>query len=311
MNLHCGDALDAYECWPSPVTLISDGAYGVEGFPGDPSSPSGLLAWYRPHVEAWSRYATPLTTLWFWNTEIGWATVHPLLAQFGWEYVACNVWDKGLAHVAGNVNSKTIRRYPVATEVCVQYVKAARCSYHGQSVTLQAWLRLEWQRSGLPLDEANRACGVKNAATRKYLTTCHRWYFPPPPVFELLVKHANDHGHPAGRPYFSLDGERPATAGDWSRMRSRFSLVEQGTTNVWREPSVRGATRLHPNQKPERLIERCVLASTEVGDVVWEPFGGACTAAVVAKRHNRVPYAAEADLAFAAVARRRLEANGV
>jgi len=33
--------------------------------------------------------------------------VPPLLVEFGWEYISCNGWDKGIAHVSGNTNSKT------------------------------------------------------------------------------------------------------------------------------------------------------------------------------------------------------------
>ena len=85
--LHRGDALDAYGSWPAPAAIISDGAYGVRGFHGDTTGAAGLPGWYRPHVGAWSRLASPATTLWFWNTELGWATVHPLLAASGWDYV--------------------------------------------------------------------------------------------------------------------------------------------------------------------------------------------------------------------------------
>ncbi|HEY6541348.1 MAG TPA: hypothetical protein VIZ18_10440, partial [Ktedonobacteraceae bacterium] len=75
------------------------------------------------HIAAWSRYALPETTLWFWNTEIGWATVHPILALHGWEYKGLHIWDKSIAHIAGNVNSKTIRSFPIVTEVCALYVR--------------------------------------------------------------------------------------------------------------------------------------------------------------------------------------------
>src|SRR5579864_8039947 len=119
--LHRGDALDAYQHWPAPVAIISDGAYGVRGFHGDTVGTGGLAMWYRPHVQAWSQHATPATTLWFWNTEVGWATVHPLIAASGWEYVQVITWDKGVAHIAGNVKGKTIRRFPVVTEICAIY----------------------------------------------------------------------------------------------------------------------------------------------------------------------------------------------
>src|SRR5579863_842169 len=119
--LHRGNALAAYSHWPAPATVISDGAYGVRGFHGDTTGVGGLADWYRPHIEAWSRYVMPATTLWFWNTEVGWATVHPLLVASGWDYVQLITWDKGVGHIAGNVNGKTIRRFPVATEVCAFY----------------------------------------------------------------------------------------------------------------------------------------------------------------------------------------------
>ena len=123
IHLFCGDSLELYDKWETPTVIISDGPYGVNGFPGDLVTPDGLDKWYEPHIKKWSELATPLTTLWFWNTEVGWATVHPILEKYGWTYVSCCVWDKGMSHVAGNTNTKTIRHLPVVTEVCVQYVK--------------------------------------------------------------------------------------------------------------------------------------------------------------------------------------------
>lgn len=120
-TLHRGNVLRAYDQWETPDTIISDGAYGVRGFHGDTTGAEGLVDWYRPHVTAWDRAAKAGTTLWFWNTELGWATVHPLLIEHGWEYVQTVTWDKGISHVAGNVNGRTIRRLPVVSEVSVLY----------------------------------------------------------------------------------------------------------------------------------------------------------------------------------------------
>ena len=50
---------------------------------------------------------------------------------------------------------------------------------------------------------------------------------------------------------------------------------------------------LHGNQKPLRLIERIIAASSDPGDVVWEPFGGLCSAAVASLRTGRHCYSAE------------------
>jgi hypothetical protein len=72
--IYNADVADLYSCWDLPVVIVCDGPYGISGFLGDPPVPEALPDWYEPHIEAWSRAAAPLTTLWFWNTEIGWAS---------------------------------------------------------------------------------------------------------------------------------------------------------------------------------------------------------------------------------------------
>ena len=175
LTLCCGDSLEYYHEWDSPTVIVSDGAYGILGFQGDTSDHKDIASWYDPHVKMWSEYAMPSTTLWFWNSEIGWANVHPILEKYGWKYVNANIWNKGKAHIAGNVNTSKIRRFPVVTEVCAQYVFDPKIN----GLDLQHWLIAEWKRTGLPQKKANEACGVKDVAVRKYLTKDHLWYFPP------------------------------------------------------------------------------------------------------------------------------------
>lgn len=312
-----GSSLDLYEKWPAPTVIVSDGAYGVSGFPGDPPTPEKLDEWYKAHIEAWSEHALPSTTLWFWNTEVGWANVHPLLVKHGWVYRACHTWDKGIAHVAGNVNGDTIRRFPVVTEVCAQYVRDVRLAdANGVKVPLKQWLRAEWVRSGLPLNATNDACGVKNAATRKYFTQDHLWYFPPPEMMFRLVAYANEHGKPTDRPYFSIDGENPVMPDEWELLRAKWHHTH-GITNVWSAPAIRGTERVkddegkivHANQKPLMLNKRTIIASSDPGDVVWEPFGGLCTGVIAAALTGRHGYAAELLADFHKAARARILAE--
>ena len=293
-NIHLihGDALDFYAGWPSPVAIISDGAYGIGGFEGDPRSPAGLMEWYEPHARVWSESARTYTTLWFWNTEVGWANVHPLLDSLGWKYVRCCIWDKGIGHIAGKCNTGTLRQFPCVTEVCVQYVR--KNIYGG--IKVQNWLHSEWIRTGLPLFKANEACGVKNAATRKYLALDQAFYFPPREMFEKMRAYANEYGDPAGRPYFCLGDDQ----GQSERLeeakrdaRPRFHCPV-GYTNVWKCNTVAGKDRMaHPNQKPLELMDLIISSTTDEGDVVWEPFGGVFSGAVSARRLNRSAYASE------------------
>ena len=295
-----GDSRGMYDLWETPTVIVSDGGYGILGFEGDTSDHAGLPDWYRPHIAAWSARATPATTLWFWNSEIGWAAVHPILERHGWRYVNANIWNKGKGHIAGNVNTRRIRRFPVVSEMCVQYVYEARVD----GLPLKTWLLREWKRAGLRLRQANEACGVRDAAVRKYLDQGHMWYFPPAAMFVRMQEYANLYGNPAGRPYFSLDGARPATADRWAAMRPKFHCPH-GFTNVWDRPAVRGAERLktggakgkaiHLNQKPLDLMRMIVNASSDEGDTVWEPFGGLFTGCAAARAGQRRAFGAEID----------------
>ena len=324
--LHRGDALHAYESWPTPAAIISDGAYGIRGFHGDTTGVGGMADWYCRHVEAWSRLANPATTLWFWNTEVGWATVHPLLEQSGWEYVQTITWDKGIAHIAGNVNGKTIRRFPVVTEVCVLYQRRFVVPGADGPMPVQQWVRHEWQRSGLPLMRANEACGVRNAATRKYLTQDWLWYWPPGVMIERLAAYANERGVESGWPYYSLDGQNPVTAKEWDALRYKWRHAH-GVTNVWQLAPLHGVERIkgtmrraaprvynpsslssaHLNQKPLDFMRRILGAATDEGDVIWEPFGGLASASVAAVETGRFPCVAEIDHDFAEIAAQRLD----
>jgi len=300
VELYLGDSLQYYSVWPSPVTIVSDGGYGILGFEGDTSSHLGLPYWYEPHIAEWSKKATPQTTLWFWNSEIGWAAVHPILEKYGWRYVNCNVWDKGKGHIAGNVNTAKIRRFPVVTEVCVQYIFEAKVN----KLSLKEWLRAEWRRTGLPFSKANEACEVKDAAVRKYLDNSHLWYFPPPDMFQKLADYANKFGNPSEKPYFSVDGVHPLSGEEWLRYRSKFHCPH-GYTNVWARNTLNGSERIktpvsnsgaaHLNQKPLDLMKLIIEASSDKGDVVWEPFGGLFSASLAARLLGRKPYSCELD----------------
>ncbi len=64
---------------------------------------------------------------------------------------------------------------------------------------------------------------------------------------------------------------------------------------------------IHPCQFPEAMIARILLATTEHGDVVMDPYMGAGTVAVVARDHGRRFIGAELDSRYHDVIRRRLE----
>ncbi len=64
---------------------------------------------------------------------------------------------------------------------------------------------------------------------------------------------------------------------------------------------------LNTIQKPEKLVERLVLASSNPGDLVLDPFSGVGTCPVVCQRHKRDYIAFEINVDFVNLAKARLK----
>ena len=62
----------------------------------------------------------------------------------------------------------------------------------------------------------------------------------------------------------------------------------------------------HPTQKPEKLLAKIILASSNPGAIVIDPFLGAGTTSVVAKKLDRRYVGIEMDLTYCCLAQKRL-----
>ena len=101
---------------------------------------------------------------------------------------------------------------------------------------------------------------------------------------------------------YTFNYQAMKTLNDDVQMRSDWSLpICTGGERLKDE----GGSKLHPTQKPESLLHRVLLASTQAGDVVLDPFFGTGTTGAVAKKLGRhfIGIEAEADYAEAAMQR--------
>lgn len=62
---------------------------------------------------------------------------------------------------------------------------------------------------------------------------------------------------------------------------------QMGFTDVWGDIDFYEEKRIHPTQKPLKLIERLILASSNEKDIVMDPFMGSGTTAVASVRNQR------------------------
>lgn len=64
----------------------------------------------------------------------------------------------------------------------------------------------------------------------------------------------------------------------------------------------------HPCQLPEKLMERIIMLASRPGDLVFDPFGGAGTTAIAAKKLGRHFIVTELDERYAEIIRRNIQA---
>lgn len=89
-----------------------------------------------------------------------------------------------------------------------------------------------------------------------------------------------------------------------SAIQPRFFPQPNHKTEVWRitpKPSI------HPAPFPEELAEQCILSTTEVGDMVLDPFAGSGTTCAMAKKNNRNYIGIEISPEYIEIINKRLE----
>jgi modification methylase len=92
------------------------------------------------------------------------------------------------------------------------------------------------------------------------------------------------------------------TLNDELQMRSDWLLPICGGAERIRKDG----TKAHPTQKPEALLYRVMLATTNRGDVVLDPFFGTGTTGAVAKRLGREWIGCEREGSYRAIAEERI-----
>lgn len=106
-------------------------------------------------------------------------------------------------------------------------------------------------------------------------------------------------------PYRREDGSPK----DWDEQeQGNFRLTHP--SNIWTDLTVpfwsMPENTPHPTQKPEKLLAKIILASSNPGDLVLDPFSGSGTTPVVAKKLGRRFVGIETDRSYCCLAEKRL-----
>ncbi|MCC7350188.1 MAG: site-specific DNA-methyltransferase [Phycisphaerales bacterium] len=112
-------------------------------------------------------------------------------------------------------------------------------------------------------------------------------------------KPGKNYGKPSGNPL----GKNPSDI--WNIVQRDWE------SSLWNIPNVKAnhpEKTLHPCQFPIELVERCVLALTNPGDWVLDPFTGVGSALLAALRHDRRAVGCEKDAEYLNIAKQRIAA---
>ena len=144
--------------------------------------------------------------------------------------------------------------------------------------------------------QSNKCCIKKVFHTRSLMIRPATW------DIRTNGRLCQKYGDPKGRPYFFIWRKKTSNSG-WIKLFPTFK-GKYGVTNVWNHPPLHNEERLriqgsgkyaHLNQKQIKLIELIIEVSSNPGDVIWEPFGGLCTAGLVSCLMSRIAYCTEID----------------
>ncbi len=89
-----------------------------------------------------------------------------------------------------------------------------------------------------------------------------------------------------------------------------YGVNNQEMEDVWLMDAVQMSEKkhgYHPTQKPEKLLERIIKASSKEGDIVLDPFLGSGTTCYVAKRLNRKYIGIEKEEKYFNIAIKRIK----
>lgn len=110
---------------------------------------------------------------------------------------------------------------------------------------------------------------------------------------EVIAPYVDENGKP--KDWQEIDGKK-------IRYTHPSNIWTDLTVPFWSMPE----NTEHPTQKPEKLIQRIILASSNEGDLVFDPFMGSGTTAVVSKKLKRKYLGFEIDQKFYTLIQKRL-----
>ena len=210
------------------------------------------------------------------------ALLIPYFDDLGLELRQQIIVDKGMRSVSGRATRK-YKMFPNVTESILFIVK-------DNKKFVKSFLKERQKAIGLKAKQINEALGVKSNGGGMWSiytgnNVCEQF-----PTKELW-----------GRLSEILHFDLP-----YEKIAQTFN-AQMGFTDVWRDIDFYEEKRYHPTQKPIKLIKRLIYASSNKGDIVFDPFVGSGSTAVAAVQLERDFLGFEIEKKYYEIAVRRID----
>ena len=198
------------------------------------------------------------------------ALLLPVLREIGFSLRQQIIIDKGIKSVAGRA-TKNYKMFPCVTESILFLTK--------NNIDFSRNLLKRRQKElGISAKEINERLGVKSNGGGMWSIYTGKNICEQFPTRELW-----------GKLQEILGFDYP-----YDKISQTFNPI-MGHSDVWTDIDFYSEKRYHPTQKPVKLIERLLLASSNPGDKVLDPFAGSGSTLISAEHLGRIAYTIEMD----------------
>ena len=240
------------------------------------------LKWAEEWIKELSRVAKTNASFWLFGYVKILSQILPIAERYGFVFRQQIIVDKGMRSISGRKTS-TYRMFPTTTESIFFFVK-------NNHPNIKKFLKERQKEMGFTAKEINDKLEVKsNGGGLWSLYTGENILaqIPTREMWERLQK--------------VLDFKM-----DYSEVNFTFNS-QMGFTDVWKDIDFYKEDRNHSTQKPLKLIERLIIASSNERDIVLDPFLGSGTTAIASKKLGRKFIGIEVDKEYCEYAKKRMK----
>jgi len=242
------------------------------------------LEWVETWIKELARVVKTNCSFWLFGYVKILSKILPMVEKYGFVFRQQIIVDKGMRSISGRKTS-TYKMFPTTTESIFFFVK-------NNQPNIKKLLKEKQKEFGYTSKQINDMLECKSNGGGLWSLYSGNNILAQIPTREMWGKLQDIFK-------FKMD---------YSEVNFTFNS-QMGFTDVWKDIDFYKEDRIHSTQKPIKLIERLIIASTNEGMLVLDPFMGSGSTAVAAKKLKRDFIGFEIDKKYHKHSLERLKQN--